>query len=95
MPKDHRNAQERKQGLDKFHGAITKVTNSPKYRDVLEKFEDDPEAAKRDPKGFLKQHGIDLPDDATVEVHERQGSYCYCLRICFLWWCSDVCVCVS
>jgi hypothetical protein len=94
MPKD-RNQRERKEARDKFHGAMTRTVNSPRFKNALEAFEEDPEAAKGDPKGFLHQHGVDLPAEATVEVIEREGSYCWCVRICILWWCWDVCVCIS
>ena len=94
MPKE-RDRDERKRALDKFHGTMTRVANSPRFKSALEAFEEDPEAAKRDPKGFLQQHGVELPEEATVEVIEREGSYCWCWRVCVLWWCWDVCVCVS
>jgi hypothetical protein len=93
-PKD-RDRQERKNAVDKFHGAVQKAVNSPRFKDALSAFEENPDAAKADPKGFLQQHGVELPDEATVEVIEREGSFCWCWRVCVLWWCWDVCVCVS
>jgi hypothetical protein len=94
LPKD-RDREERKQALDKFHGAMTRSVNSPRFKRALEEFENDPEAAKRDPKGFLESHGVELPDEATVEIVEQEGSYCYCIRVCVLWWCWWACVCVG
>ena len=94
LPKD-RDREERRQALDKFHRAMTHAVNSRNFKRALEEFEDDPEAAKGDPKGFLESRGVELPEEATVEVVEQEGSYCYCWRVCVLWWCWTVCVCVS
>jgi hypothetical protein len=94
LPKD-RDREERKQARDKFHGAVTRAVNSRRFKDALEEFEENPDEAKRDPKGFLQSRGVELPDDATVEVVEQEGSYCYCLRVCVNWWCWSVCVCVG
>ena len=80
MPKE-RDRDERKQALDKFHGAMTRIANSPRFKSALEAFEEDPEAAKRDPKGFVQQHGVDLPEEATVEVlGPRPVKWCMRLR---------------
>lgn len=87
--------QERKQAIDKFHGAITRMTNSPRFKDALAEFEENPEAAQQDPKGFLEERGVELPEDAEVSVVERPGSSCWCWRVCVWWWCWDVCVCVD
>jgi hypothetical protein len=95
LPKDERGHDERKEALDKFHGAMTRMVNSPRFKDALAEFEEDPESAKQDPKGFLTSRGVNVPDDATVELTEREGSYCWCWRVCVLWWCWDVCVCVG
>ncbi len=94
LPRE-RDRGERKQALDKFHGAMTRAVNSPRFKQALEDFEENPDEAKRDPKGFLKSRGVELPDEATVEVVEQEGSYCWCWRVCYFWWCRTVCVCVD
>jgi hypothetical protein len=94
LPKD-RDREERNKARDKFHGAMTRAVNSPRFKRALEEFEENPEEAKQDPKGFLESRGVELPEDATVEVVEQEGSYCYCWRVCVLWWCWWVCVCVD
>jgi hypothetical protein len=93
-PKDVHNKQERKDKAQKFQSAVQKLANSPGFQRALEEFEEDPDGAKADPRGFLTSRGVDIPADATVEVLERQGSYCYCWRVCVFWWCADFCVCV-
>jgi hypothetical protein len=93
MPRE-RDKRERKDAVEKFQKAVARMTNSPGFSKALEAFEEDPDSARADPKGFLKQHGVDLPDEATVEIVEQEGSYCYCIRTCFLWWCATWCVCI-
>jgi glycyl-tRNA synthetase beta subunit len=94
LPKE-RDKDERKEARDKFQRAVERATSSPRFGAALEAFEEDPERAKPDAKGFLKEHGVELPDDATVEVVEQEGSYCYCIRVCVGWWCWSACVCVG
>jgi hypothetical protein len=94
LPKD-RDRGKRKEALDKFHGAMTRAVNSPRFKKALEDFEENPEEAKRDPKGFLQSRGVELPEEATVEVVEQEGSYCWCWNVCVWWWCWRVCVCVD
>jgi hypothetical protein len=94
MPRE-RDKEQRRQALEKFQRGVAQMTNSPRFRDALEAFEEDPDKARSDPKGFLEQHGIQLPADATAEVVEQEGSYCYCIRVCWGWWCSSICVCVG
>lgn len=93
-PKDAHSKQDRKDKAQKFNAAVQKIANSPGLQRALEDFEEDPDAAKADPKGFLTSRGVDLPADATVEVIERPGSYCYCYRVYVFWWAVDFCVCV-
>ncbi|SRR6266536_825494 len=94
-PRRPEDRQQRKEAIDKFHGAMTRAVNSPRFKEALEEFEQDPQAAQQDPKGFLAERGVELPDEAEVSVIERPGSSCWCWRVCFWWWCWDVCVCVD
>ena len=94
LPKE-RDRGERKEALDKFHGAMTRTVNSPRFKKALEDFEENPDEAKRDAKGFLQSRGVELPDEATVDVVEQEGSYCWYVRVCYFWWCWWVGVCVD
>lgn len=94
-PRRPEDKRERKEAVDKFHGHLTRMVNSPKFKEAMVEFEENPAAAQQDPKGFLKQRDVPVPDEAEVSVVERPGSSCWCLRVCFWWWCWDVCVCVD
>lgn len=87
--------QQRKQAVDKVHAEMTRMVNSRGFKKALEDLDENPEAARQDPRGFLEQRGVDLPDDAEVSLVDRPGSACWCYRVCVLWWCWDVCVCVD
>ena len=66
----------------------------PQLRRALEEIEDDPNAlqrAKANPKAYLQGKGLDLPDEATVDL--ESGSCCYrvciwgfCFYACTWWW---------
>jgi hypothetical protein len=94
-PRRPEDRQQRKEAIDRFHGAVQRAVNSPKFKDALADFEENPQAAQQDPKGFLEQRGVQLPDEAEVSVIERPGSACWCWRVCVLWWCWDACVCID
>lgn len=59
--------------------------------DVLGKARTDEAARaelKANPKGYLRAHGVDVPDDVTVEVSETANPlFCYSWHVCNSWGC--------
>jgi hypothetical protein len=76
-PKDH----------DKFQRAAAKITNNPKFAEVLKDLDNNAQArseAANDAKGYFKKKGIEIPDEADVEfvegsIYVRICCWGYCL----------------
>ena len=70
-------------GLQNARGFL----NNPKLQDALAELEDNPDAlgeAKRDPQGFLKNRGVEVPGNPSRVVIE-EGSIR--IGICWFDWC--------
>ncbi len=92
--------QAHKQSLDRLLNQLTdergkklaQHLRNPQLQAAIDELYDNPQArqeATRDPKGFFKRKGANLPDDVTVEV--VQGSFCIMFKIvaCIAKWCDD------
>ncbi len=92
--------QEHKKSLEQVLNGLTDENGkklaahlrNPQFQKAIDELHDSQQArdeATKDPKGFFKRKGADLPDDVTMEV--KQGSWCIYfkyLAICVKW-CDD------
>ena len=93
--------QEHKQNLERLLSGMTDENGkklaphlrSPQFQKAIDDLHDSHEArqeATRDPKGYFKRKGADLPDEVTIEV--VQGSWCINFNMggfCIVRWCDD------
>jgi len=81
---------DRAQDFARAQRAAAHFVSHPQLRRAFEAIEDDNaelERARRNPKAYLQGRGVDLPDEATVDL--ESGSCCY--RICFWGFCFTAC----
>ena len=69
-------AADRETDRDKkrFHQEAARLLRNPRFREALEGLQNNPgdrDEAKRDPQGYLRRKGIDLPQGATVEFRDQ------------------------
>jgi hypothetical protein len=73
----------------RFQQAAGRLVNDPKLADTMTGLDNDPQdrqAAKSDPKGFLKRKGHDIPEEA--EVTFKEGSWS--VKICGFGYCITI-----
>jgi hypothetical protein len=81
------NAQRQPGAEAQFRQRAQQLLRDPQLRKALDDAFDSPTDRadlERDPKGYLRRKGAPIPDDCRVESYS--GSYC--IRFCFLWYCT-------
>ena len=102
--------EERERAFAIFMDGVTSLSTDENFRRVVSELDgcgrEVVERAAADPAGYLRLRGVELPEgfQATIVPEHPQGPTgpgitvpvrCYCIRICFLWWCWTVCICVG
>jgi hypothetical protein len=95
--------RDRTEGFQKFTEGVTALLGDENFREVLVELDAEGEEAASllapDPAAFLRQRGVEIPQDFRLSVEKSsQGgaggrTVCYCLRICWWRWCISICIC--
>jgi hypothetical protein len=100
-------AEDRKATLDDFMENVNRLSADRHFREVLaeldENREDTLSLLAPDPATFLRDRGVQIPQDYRLSVDMRHeaatgggggwGRTCVCLVICRGRWCFYICVC--
>jgi hypothetical protein len=93
--------RDREEAFEKFTKGVSALLGDENFREVmLELDAEGEEVASRlapDPAAFLRQRGVRIPEDFRLSLETRlagrDGGFCYCIVICYLWWCFWWCTC--
>jgi hypothetical protein len=92
--------------FEQFLEGVNRLQADRAFREVLLEIDAEGEDAASllgaDPAAYLKHRGVEIPEDFRISVEQtsrRTGTgtgtttRCWCVRICWLWWCVSFCFC--
>jgi hypothetical protein len=95
--------RDRKEGFEKFTEGVSALLGDKNFREVMLELDTEGEEVASllapDPAAFLRQRGVHIPEDFRLSVEKRSqglaggGGFCFCIVICYLWWCFWWCTC--